>query len=266
MSRTPRNHLLCLVSLAVLVCVTSAFLITRASIDTSAPATQVAAPAQVERGPRNLFLQPEALRVSRRLGKRFGPSSRAASVLTGIVTIAASEQPVTITRSKSEKGENVELLVASRGFTWGAEEGTRAASGTPTDLEHLLIERLVYDSPDYFVLAQLRGASYFTVAQNVRPENAPDNYDGPLWTVVRIDDPQSNQAARPKSSWRLYYINSQTGLIDRIVSHLNDETVEAQITSWTEQSGEKTPSQITWSVAGRAVMSYQVTSVSHINS
>jgi hypothetical protein len=263
MSRMLRNPLLCLVSLAVLVCVTSVFLITRASIDTSAPATQVAAPAQVERGPRNLFLQPEALRVSRRLGKRFGPSSRAVSVIAGTVTIGGSEQSTTITRRQAGKGENVELLWASRVLTWSAEEGSRAVSSTPTETERLLIERLIYDSPDYFVLAQLRGASYFTVARNVRPENAADNYEGPLWTVVRVDNPQSNEAARPASSWRLYYINSQTGLIDRIVSRLNDQTVEAEISGWSEQSGEKIPSHITWSIGGQTVMSYQVNSVSH---
>lgn len=264
MSQTQRNLLPVVVCLG-LVSVASAFLISRASIDASALATtrQVSAAAAVARGPKNRFLQPEAVRVSRRLGKRFGSSSRAVSVLTGTITVGENAQPVTLTRRLSETGESVELLGASGALTWRSDEGARAPSRTPTAFERLLIERLVYDSPDYFVLAQLRGASYFTVARNVRPENAPDYYDGPLRTVVRIDDPQSNEAVRPTSSWRLYYINSHTGLIDRIVSQLNDETVEARITSWTEQSGEKTPSEIIWSVGTRTVMSYQVISVSH---
>ena len=261
MSRTTGNLVVCL----ALISAASAFLITRASIETSAPATsaQVSTLAPVERDRKNLFLQPEALRVSRRVGKRFGPSRHSTSVTTGTVTIGGIAQPVTITRRQSSKGETVEFVGAKRALTWRAEEGARAASSAPTEVERLLIERLVYDSPDYFVLAQISGASYFTVAQNVRPENAPDNYDGALWTIVRVDDPESNKVARPISSSRLYYINSQTGLIDRIVSRLNGETVEAQITHWAEQSGEKTPSHITWSVGGRAVMSYQVNSVFH---
>jgi hypothetical protein len=261
MSRRPKNHLLSSACLAGVVCITSAVLITRASMEKSTPATQAFTADTVKRGPGNFFSQPEALRVARRIGKRFGSSRRRTSVMTGTVTFGSSGQQVTITRRQLDTGENVEFFVASGKFTWRAEEGTRTGSGMPTDMQRLLSERLVYDSPDYFVLAQLRGASYLTVAQNVRPENAPDTYDGPLWTIVRVDDPQSNESARPKSSWRLYYINSQTGLIDRIVSQLNNETVEAQITQWTEESGEKTPSHINWLIGGQTIMSFQVASV-----
>src|SRR5262249_23229776 len=97
---------------------------------------------------------------------------------------------------------------------------------------------------------------------NVRPGNAPDDYSGPLFTVVRVDGPQSVEASRSKNSWRLYYINSQTGLIDRIVSQLGNQDVEAEISAWSEVSGEKLPSRITWSISGRTVMSYQLSSVS----
>ena len=45
-----------------------------------------------------------------------------------------------------------------------------------------------HDPPDQFVLAQLRGSSYYTVARNVRPAGATDGYAGPLWNVVRIDE------------------------------------------------------------------------------
>lgn len=262
MPRMLRNLLLC-VPLALLVCATSVFLVTRASIETFMPASQGSATSQADRGPRNLFLQPEAFRFSRRLGKRFDPSSRAASVLTGTVTIDGVQHHVALKRRQTRKGENVELTFAGRFLTWKAEEGARAVASLPSETERLVIERLTYDSPDYFVLAQLRGASYFTVAQNVRPENAPDNYDGPVWTVVRVEDPQRDEAVRPASSWRLYYLNSQTGLVDRIVSQSGNETVEAEIVNWSQQSGEKTPSQITWSIGGRVLMSYQSTSVSH---
>jgi hypothetical protein len=243
----------------VLVCATSVVLIRRASIESQSPLTQT---AKTNTGTTNRFLQQEALRVSRRLGKRFASSGSAASLIAATITIARSEQPVTITRRQEDTGERVELGLAGRLLTWTANEGTKTASGDPTDQERLLLERLTYDSPDYFVLAQLRGASYFTVARNVRPEKAADNYDGPLWTVVRVDDPQSDETLRPRSPWRLYYINSQTGLIDRIVSQIGNETVEAEISAWREVSGEKVPSRITWSSGGRIVMSYQLSSFS----
>ena len=78
MSRTLRNLVLCLVCLAV-VSAASAFLIIRAANENTATKKSFAVAATPARGPRNLFLQPEALRVSRRLGKRFGPSSRSRS-------------------------------------------------------------------------------------------------------------------------------------------------------------------------------------------
>jgi hypothetical protein len=179
------------------------------------------------------------------------------------VTIGDSEQPVTITRRQTKKGEDVELLLPGRALRLNAQEDTQAVLSSATETERVLLERLIFDSPDYFVLAQLHGAGYSTVARNVRPPDVADNYSGPLWTIVRVDEPQTAGTFQPNSPWRLYYINSNTGLIDRIVSRLGDETIEALISAWTDQAGEKIPSQITWSSGGQTVMSYQATSVSH---
>lgn len=263
MSINSKNLVICGVCLSA-VAVTSVVFITSASVETDSSA-QVSQGAVGNRS-RNLSLQPEALRVNRRLGKRlsaFGKAISTTSAMSANLTTAGTDQVVTLTRRQVAKGENVELSLAGRLLTWNAEEGTKSTLGTPSGPESLLLERLIYDSPDYFVLAQLRGASYFTVARNVRPPDAPDNYDGPLWTVVRVDERPMKETTRPRSSWRLYYINSQTGLIDRIVSQLDGESIEAVINAWSENSGETTPSHITWSIGGRVVMRYQLTSVSH---
>jgi hypothetical protein len=95
---------------------------------------------------------------------------------------------------------------------------------------------------------QLRGASYYTVARSVRPADAPDGYDGPLWTIVRV--------------WRLYYINTATGLIDRIESEVEGQLIVAEISSWTEQDGEKLPAQIVWTRNGQTLMQYSLTNFS----
>lgn len=262
MSRKRKNLLLTVPFLVLIACVASALLITRAANESSPATAQIPTQSLAKNG-RNPFLQPEALRAARQLGKRFGPASRSTTFLSGNFTVAGSTQPLAMTRRQTETGETVDVLLSNRSLTWSAEEGAKAMGSAPTENERLLLERLIFDSPDYFVLAQLRGASYATVARNVRPPDAPDNYSGPLWTIVRVDELQVAEALRPKSTWRLYYINSQTGLIDRIVSRLGEETVEAQIWSWVEESGEKVPSQIIWSIDGRAIMSYQATFVSH---
>ena len=125
-----------------------------------------------------------------------------------------------------------------------------------------LIERLVFDSPDQFVLMQLRGASYYTVARSVRPADATDGYNGPLWTIVRVDDSQRDEAKTATSRWRLYYINTATGLIDRIESEVDGQRIVAEISSWTEQNGEKLPAQIVWTRDGQALMQYTLTNFS----
>jgi len=235
--------------LVAIACVTSAMLVTRASIDPSLPAPQTPAPAPTQNAVGNLLLQPEAARISRRLGKRFG---RMVSVMTGTLTIDGSERPITITRRPQESGEKVELFLAGRALTSPAEQGDTAP--TRTETEELLIERLVYDSPDYFVLAQLGGASYLTVARNVRLDDAPDNYDGPLWTLVRVEDSLPDDSSRLGSKWRLFYLNTVTGLVDKIVSEVQGQRIEASFSDWREALGERFPATITWTSNGQTLM------------
>ncbi|HEX2270473.1 MAG TPA: hypothetical protein VHH35_13090 [Pyrinomonadaceae bacterium] len=170
-----------------------------------------------------------------------------------------------IVRRQSEDGEQVELVLGARELTWSDQEGVKTSTGAPTSTECLLAERLLLDSPDQFVLAQLRGASYFTMARNVRSDDAVDGIPGPGWTQVRVQERQDDQNPRLTSHWRIYYINSTTGLIERIVSEWNGKTIEARILQWIEDRGEKFPAQITWLADGEVVMDYRVNSVSQAN-
>ena len=125
----------------------------------------------------------------------------------------------------------------------------------------MLVERLVLDSPDQFVLAQLRGAGYYTVARNVRDEvGGSDNYTGPLWDVIRVEEPDRGPSRRPLSNARLYYLNVQTGLIDKIVSEVRGEKIEANVVQWVDQGGEKIPSHIVWKRGDETVQEFRLTS------
>jgi hypothetical protein len=184
--------------------------------------------------------------------------------MQGSLTIAGNQRPVIIIRRQTETGETVELLLGGRKLTWGEREAIKAGADPPTDTERLLFERLIFDSPDQFVLAQLRGASYFTIARNVRPTDAADDHQGPLWNLVRVDEPQETEdQGRPLSTWRIYYINAQTGLPDRIEYEVNGQDTRADFVEWTEQSGEKTPAHVRWSRDGQVIMEFHATRVSH---
>lgn len=212
---------------------------------------------------RNLSLQTEALKAARQLGARFTADTNTTSVFVGTLTIGSETRTMQMIRKQSDDGETVEVRVAGAPeMSWDVAQGALASARQAKGNDRELIERLVFDSPDQFVLMQLRGASYYTVARSVRPVDAPDGYDGPLWTVVRVDDPERDDAKKAASHWRLYYINAATGLIDRIESEVEGQRVIAEISSWTEQNGEKVPAQIAWTRDGQPLMQYSLTTFS----
>ena len=152
-------------AIALIAIATSAFLITRAKVDSRL--TEANSQTPTVRRMRNLSLQPEAFKMSRRLGSRFAPLRRAASALTGNLTTGTGQQLATIVRRQTDSGETVELGLGVRTLKWSEQDGVIALSGSsPTPAERLLVERLTFDSADQFILAQLRGASYHTVARS----------------------------------------------------------------------------------------------------
>ena len=121
--------------------------------------------------------------------------------------------------------------------------------------------RAIYERARAALLAQLRGASYYTLARNVRGDlGGSDDYTGPLWDVIRVEEPEREATRRPLSNSRLYYINVQTGLIDKIVSELRGEKIEANVVQWLDQGGEKIPSYIVWKRGDETVQEFRLTS------
>ncbi len=250
-------------SLIVVSCVTTAILNAGASTETLSPAKLVQPQPSSERRIKNLSLQPEAFRMSRRLGARFSAKTQGATTTIGTLTVANSRQPVTVIRRQTDDGESVDVVLGGRTLTWRNAEGVRGGPSAPTASERALVEQLIFDSPDQFILAQLRGAAYFTVARNVRADvDGNDSYNGPLWDLIRVEGPPTADTPRPLSTSRLYYINVQTGLIDKIVSELEGATIEANVLAWIDQAGEKVPSHIIWKRGEETVQEFRLTNVS----
>ena len=207
---------------------------------------------------RNLSLQPEAAKLSKRLGQRFIGSESGASILIGEVTTGDTRVPVRMVRQQDERGESIEISVNGRGLLWNASHGARGDTSV-TEFDRSLVERLVFDSADAFVLAQLRGASYQVLGKNVRADlGGADNYTGPLWTVVRVSYEGADSEAKPESIARVFYIDSRTGLVDKVISEVGADGVEATFGGWMTQDGETFPSLIRWSVSGHQVMEFKI--------
>ena len=260
MSRNGKTLISAAASMIALTCATGIILNSSASPET--PTTPPTTQTPTEGRPRNLSSQPEAFRLSRRLGARFTPKARATTILTGTLTVGASQQLVTINHRQTDEGESVDVGVGERVLTWSNTEGVRGSPSSATESELLLTERLIFDSPDQFVLAQLRGASYYTVARNVRADvGGSDSYTGPLWDLIRVQEPATERRPRPLSTSRLYYINVKTGLIDKIVSELEGASIEANLLEWIDRSGGKVPSHIVWKRNDQTVQEFRLTNL-----
>jgi hypothetical protein len=214
-----------------------------------------------------LSFQPEANRVRRRLGQRFLVPGHERATIVGTLTLGAQQYPVRILRTQNDDGERVDIALDGGPtlLSWSATEGARSGSSVATGSERVLIERLVLDSPDQFIQAQLRGASYYTVARNAMPAEAKasDDYSGPVWDLVRVGEPSSYSSNRPVSLSRLYYINSSTGLIDKIAYEEKGETVTAEVSDWISQAGETEPTRIIWKTNNQVLMQLTVNNIAH---
>src|SRR5829696_607988 len=255
-----KTIVLCTLPVLFLACAVSAVFLSHASSSTQTTQNPVQTST---RKMRNLSLQPEAFKLSRRLGNRFSSSRQTSSTVLGTLSTGALQQNVNVVRSQTSTGENVGIGLAGAvgTLTWSDGDGPKAFGSTVSEGQRTLIERLVLDSPDQFVLAQLRGASYYTVSHNVRADpGGSDNYEGPLWDVIRVEEPETEATRRPLSNSRLYYINVQTGLIDKIVSEVRGEKIEANVLQWVDQAGEKVPSRMVWKRGNETVQEFRLTS------
>jgi hypothetical protein len=205
-----------------------------------------------------LALQPEADKQRRRLGRRFLAPGREVSILLGTIALGSDRYAVRIVRSRDDDDERLTIALNGGGqtLTWSGLNGALSSGAEAIGSLRALAERLALDSPDQFILAQLRGAAYFTVARDVRPAEVggAGDYTGPRWDVVRITEPVSAGQNKPQSLWRLYYINTATGLIDKVISQERGQTITAEFSAWTNSSGEIMPAHTTWRLDNQAVM------------
>jgi hypothetical protein len=112
---------------------------------TETPAKQTQQQPRSERSRRNLSLQPEAFRMSRRLGARFKAAARGSSIATGTLTVGTNQQAATIIRRQSDNGESVDIVLGERTLTWTEAEGVRTPTSSPTAAERQLAEQLILD-------------------------------------------------------------------------------------------------------------------------
>ena len=211
-----------------------------------------------------LALQPAASLMGRQLGPRFVGPGREVTQATGTLAIGSDHHAIAIVRSRDDDGERLAMGLdgGPLSYTWSAKDGAQAQGKIPSPADRSFIERVTFDSPDQFVLAQLRGASYFTVGRGVRPPEAAslETYNGPTWDVIQVNEPPG-LATKPESPGRLYYINNATGLLDKTLASDQLGKIQTSFSNWINQSGDMIPARVTWSRSGQVIMELSLAQV-----
>lgn len=231
------------------------------------PSTVTAIPQDNNRASRSdlgrrLSVQPEADRFRRKLGQRFVAAGKERATIAGTLSIGAQQFQVSLVRTQTDDGEAVAIALngGAASLSWNGSEGAKSGASLASGLERQLTERLVLDSPDQFIQAQLRMTSYYTVARNVLPPGVgdADDYNGPSWDVVRVTEPKDASNGQPLSPVRHYFLNSSTGLLEKVVSDEPGQTIVAELSGWTNQGGELLPTHIVWTRDKQVVMEFTI--------
>ena len=194
------------------------------------------------------------------LGDRFESSAKGRSTVTGTLTRYVGNEElssqVTIVRELPDK-IRLEESRASGQRTLG-HDGSRAwALGkASTTLEELaLTELLVCDSLEHLISGQVAGDATLHLGDMFRTDDGSnENYIGPFYDIIRVEDSFTSQDGTRKRS-TLYYFNSKTGLPEKIVYEHPDRTgrIEVEFGDWMTVDGQQIPASTTWKESGKPV-------------
>jgi hypothetical protein len=123
------------------------------------------------------------------------------------------------------------------------------AGGNPLDeAEQDLIETLVYGSAEHFFETQMQGMATRLLGSRFRLDDGSSaDYTGPYYDVYKVAD-QINTSPDRREQIKLYYFNSDTLLLERVVYEINRNgstvKVEERLGDWTREQGQQVARRI----------------------
>lgn len=214
----------------------------------------VALPLQSGQQPRGLTvnraqLDRHVVRALNALGDRFERPGQERSILIGTFTRYTGADKgttqVQITREFPDKLRFEEQTPSGlRVFRFdGQRPWVGSGSGTPTDEEARFIEALVRDTVEHFIAGQLASDATRVLGDQYRlDDGSASNYQGPYYDILKVVDTftSANQTDRRPA---FYYLNSQTGLPEKIVyeQQAGAVRVEEEFSDWVTVLGQQIP-------------------------
>lgn len=134
-----------------------------------------------------------------------------------------------------------------------------------SDADRDMIETLIYDSADNFLLGQTQGLATRALGSRFRLDDGTDaNYDGPFYDIYQVMD-HVGTGSDVRQQSKLFYFNSDTQLLERVRYQIQRDgaavNVEIQITDWKRLNKQRVPSVITRLEDSKAVLTITISSV-----
>jgi hypothetical protein len=219
--------------------------------DTKSTSNQTLAnPVRREAYIRRSLLSPKLVWHLNALGDRLEKPGRERLNVTGTLTrtkdsqtedvIAVFEFPDRL-RVTTQKGSQTRVIT----FDGEQAEATGNALNT-TDRD--VMETLIYGSAEHFFTTQIQGmATRFLGSRFRLDDGSAADYNGPYYDVYKVAD-QVKTAADHRQQLKLYYFNSETLLLERVVYEVTRNgsvlNVEERIGDWTKEQNQQVARRI----------------------
>jgi hypothetical protein len=204
-------------------------------------------------------LWPRLRGALRAMGDRLEKPGKERLTLTGTLMRDGDSAPFVMV---SEFPGKLRLEVTGRGAGNTLVFNERARGRGATDARDAdLIETLVFDTAEHFFEGQSLGVGTRLLGSRFRADDgATPHYDGPFYDIYQVDE--TVEAARPpRHRTKLYYVNSDTMLIERV--RYEDQgggaTVRVGVElEWQQVGGQRVPRRITRTEGGSPVLTFVV--------
>jgi len=201
------------------------------------------------------------------LGDRLRVPGRERVISLGTVTDARGTSPAVLSwelpgRLRFERSSTGDRVIQAG----AAGLATTAIQATLNEAEENLVDSLLHDRIETFLLNAAQGQSVRLIAQNVRGlKDKSRDYAGPLYDVYDQVAKVDSRASSPQRLKR-FFIDARTGQLHRVVYYVNrgGKLVQAEtiFTQWTLIQGQAIPQTIERRHDGVNVFTYRSTATS----
>jgi hypothetical protein len=221
------------------------------------------APAEYVRRGR---LRPRLYAVLGALGDRLEKPGKERLTLTGTIIKAERQQaiPVLLIWEFPGKLRLEEQIDGQRRVIIFNGNDTRGNGNSLSRRDEDLIETLIHDSTEHFLISQLDGAATRFLGTRFRlDDGTATNYEGPFYDLYETSEMIKVRREAQKQT-KVYYFNSDTHLLEQVKYQVLREgiatAVEVRLNNWHEVQEQKLPGEIVRLENGTPVLTFTITS------